>query len=235
MKFKFDSSKQIKKVEAVDKPVQQPVVNNITSDNIVNVAKSPIKSAVTNNNKKTVKKFSSIKWPLQVGVLTLALSLLFSVISEIILSGTGIIIAIFLIFILMLVSIMFDMLGVAAAACLEEPLLAMAAKKINGAKEAIALVKNADKVSSFSSDVIGDICGILSGAAGAALALNIINSIGGDIVIGTIVSSIIAAFMVLGKALCKGFAFENSEIIVLFAGKVISFFKGMFKAIFKKK
>ncbi|MCK9574987.1 MAG: hypothetical protein WCX32_00645 [Clostridia bacterium] len=234
MKNRLSTSKQSEQVEIKQQNVIA-VMPQVTNQTIVNVAKSPVKSAIVNNNKKITKKFSNLKWPLQIGVLTLALSLLFSVISEIILSGAGIIIAIFLILILMIVSIMFDMLGVAAAACLEEPLLAMAAKKIVGAREAIALVKNADKVSSFSSDVIGDICGILSGAAGAALALNIINSIGGDIVIGTIVSSIIAAFMVLGKALCKGFAFENSETIVLFAGKIISFFRGMFKAIFKKK
>ena len=43
---------------------------------------------------------------------------------------------------------------------------AMSSKKIKGAKKAVSFKKNADKVSSFCNDVIGDICGIISGSAG---------------------------------------------------------------------
>ena len=228
MKIKLNQDKTKIKAQTVAAiETKSEVITSISAtDNTVAATKSPIKSI---GNKKSDTKSSSLKWPLQVGILTLALALLFSVTSEFLLAGAGMIIAFILILVLILISIVFDMLGVASAACLEEPLLAMAAKRITGAREAIALVKNADKVSSVSSDVIGDICGILSGAAGAALALSIITSVGGGIIIGTVVSSIIAALTVLGKALCKGFAFENSETIVLFAGKVIYFTRNIFK------
>ena len=70
------------------------------------------------------------------------------------------------------------MLGVAVAASALEPFVAMASKRVKGSREAISLVKNAEKVSSFASDVVGDICGILSGAVGAALVIKIYASAG---------------------------------------------------------
>ncbi len=71
--------------------------------------------------------------------------------------------------------IVFDVIGVAAAAAEEAPLNAKAATKIYGAREAVYLVKNADKVSSFCNDVIGDISGTISGGIGAALVYQFIS------------------------------------------------------------
>ena len=45
----------------------------------------------------------------------------------------------------------------------------MAAHKEKGAKEALKLLRNADRVSSVCNDVVGDICGIVSGATGAVI------------------------------------------------------------------
>ena len=41
----------------------------------------------------------------------------------------------------------------------------MNAQKISGAKEAITIIKNNVRFASLCNDVIGDICGIVSGAA----------------------------------------------------------------------
>ena len=46
---------------------------------------------------------------------------------------------------------------------------AMAAKKVKGAKIALIMIKNAPKLSTICNDVIGDICGIISGVDFAAL------------------------------------------------------------------
>jgi len=175
---------------------------------------------------KVVKstKFSW-RWPLTILFITITLSLVFSISSELILSKEGIVISLIIIFVLLFISVMFDMLGVAVAGASIEPFLAMSSRRIHGAKQAIKLVKNAEKVASFSSDVIGDMCGILSGAVGASIAIQIYD-ITGDmktVVIAAAISSVIAGLTVFGKALGKKYAINHPETIVLFVSKIISF------------
>ena len=50
----------------------------------------------------------------------------------------------------------------------------MAAHRVPGAQEALKLLRNAEKVSSFCNDVVGDICGIISGTASASIVLLIL-------------------------------------------------------------
>lgn len=167
----------------------------------------------------------SLKWPIKIFFITLFLSLIFSIGSELILTTAGIILSISVILILWLLSVVFDMVGVAVAAASLEPFVAMASKKVKGAKQAINLVKNAEKVSSFASDVVGDICGILSGAVGAALVIKIY-SVTGDIkavIIAAVVSSLIAALTVFGKAVGKIFAINYPNKIVFGASKLLRF------------
>ena len=59
--------------------------------------------------------------------------------------------------------IVFDIIGVAVTAADERPFHSMAAHKTPGAREALGLIRRANKVSSFCNDVVGDICGIISG------------------------------------------------------------------------
>lgn len=172
-------------------------------------------------------KKMSWRWPIKIFLITLILSLIFSISSELILSSTGIIISSLIIFVLLVTSVIFDMLGVAVAAASLEPFVAMSSKRIKGSKEAIMLVKNAEKVSSFASDVVGDMCGILSGAVGASIAFQLYNLTGDfkTILIAAFVSSLIAALTVFGKAVGKKFAINNPEKIVFMASKILSFFE----------
>ncbi len=62
------------------------------------------------------------------------------------------------------------MVGVAVTSTDEEPLHAMSSKKKKEPKKRYHSKKNADKVSSFCNDVIGDICGIVSGSAGVTIS-----------------------------------------------------------------
>src|SRR5690625_4480506 len=105
----------------------------------------------------------SIKFSLTIAVITLVLAAAFSVISSSILSHVSWVIGLIIVFIIVLIGIFFDMLGIASTAAKEAPFHAMAAEKVNGAKEAVVIIKNADKFSSFCNDVIGDISGIVSG------------------------------------------------------------------------
>src|SRR5699024_842389 len=84
-------------------------------------------------------------------------------------------IGLLIVFIIIIIGILFDMLGIASTAADEAPFHAMASEKVKGAKEAVIIIKNADRFSSFSNDVIGDISGIVSGTATVVVVLNIAN------------------------------------------------------------
>ncbi len=179
------------------------------------------------NKKKTKKSKFSWKYPLKVLFITLILSFVLNVSSEALLSNVGLIVAFVILIIFISISILFDMIGVAVTAGNIEPFLARASKKEKGAKESIKLIKNAEKISSFCCDIVGDSCGILSGAVGAAIVLKIYAGTGDlmSILVPAIVSSIIASITVFGKAVFKGVAVNNSDAIILKVGKVLSFFK----------
>ena len=117
-----------------------------------------------------MKKKKRNNWPLIVTILAFTISLLFSFMSESVMPKVGIIVGIMILILFIFIGIIFDMIGVAVTSSNEEPLHAMSSKKIKGAKKAVSFKKNADKVSSFCNDVIGDICGIISGSAGVSVA-----------------------------------------------------------------
>ena len=174
-------------------------------------------------------KKAKIKWayPIRVLIITLSLSLVLNISSEAVLSGVGIIISVLILIIFVGISILFDMIGVAVTAGNIEPFLARASKKEKGAKESIRLIKNAEKISSFCCDIVGDSCGILSGAVGASLAIHLYSGEVGflAILVPALVSSIVTSLTVFGKAVFKGVAVNNSDQIILRVGKFLSFFK----------
>lgn len=180
------------------------------------------KDKTTTKNKKPFK----YAWPIKAGVLTLMLALMFGILSEVLLSNASMVIAIVVIVVLMAISIVFDVIGVAFACCPLEPILAMASRKVKGSKAAISMVRRGDVLSSVCSDIIGDMCGILSGAAGATVAAKFIMSQTGAvaIIIASVVSAVITALTVFGKAMCKRLATEKSVTIVSLVGKVLSVF-----------
>ena len=183
-----------------------------------------------NLKKKNVKSRKKVKrnvWPLKVLMLAISLSLGFSIISEIVLGSTGLVVAIVVIVVFVALAIVTDMIGVAVTACNKEPFVAMCSKKVRGAKEGLMLIRNADKVSSLCADVVGDVCGILSGAAGASIvakmALDNQNN-GLTILIASLVAAIIAGITIFGKAIGKRSAMDNCTKIILRVGKFLSIF-----------
>src|SRR5690625_5035634 len=120
----------------------------------------------------------SLKFSLTIAVITFVLAAIFSVISSSILNHVTWLVGLIVVLIIVIIGIFFDMLGIASAAADEAPFHAMAAEKVKGAKEAKAIIKNADKFSSFCNDVIGDISGIVSGTATAAVLVQITQILG---------------------------------------------------------
>ncbi|RFA37156.1 hypothetical protein CAI16_01370 [Virgibacillus dokdonensis] len=177
----------------------------------------------------------SIKFSLTIAVITFVLAAIFSVISSSILSGVAWFIGLFIVFVIVFVGVIFDMLGIASTAANEAPFHAMAAEKVAGAKEAVIIIRNADRFASFCNDVIGDISGIVSGTASAIVVLQMANILGHgegssiQIIISVVITSVVAALTVGGKAMGKFFAINASTKIIFFAGKVISIMENKFK------
>ena len=121
-----------------------------------------------------------------------------------------------------------DIVGVAVNSADEKVFHSMNARKVKGSKVAVIFKKNADKVSSFCNDVIGDICGIISGAAGTTIAVNIAKALNVELLfVNLTVAAIIAALTIGGKAMGKSFAMNKSDIILYEFAKIVSiFYKG---------
>lgn len=117
---------------------------------------------------------------------------------------------------IILIGIIFDIVGIAVAVADETPFHAMASSKVKGAKNAIYLVKNASKVTTFCNDVVGDVCSVISGSTSAFIVLRLSETfVRIDItLLGIIISALVAALTVLGKGLGKTVAISRSNQIV---------------------
>ncbi len=173
------------------------------------------------------KKQALNVWALQIFFLTFALSLSFSILSELLLAKSNVMIAFTLLSVLIIINILFDVVAIAVTSCSIEPFLSMAAKKIKGSKMAVKLIKNAEKVNNICSDVIGDICGIVTGALCATIVLKIFSQGGANAdtaIISILFSSITAAITVGGKAIGKRIALTANQEIIFFVAKALSVF-----------
>ena len=166
-----------------------------------------------------MKNKQNIKWILLITSLTFVISIIFSYLSETILKKSNIVIELLVLLTVILIGIIFDMIGVAVTTCAEHPFHAMASRKIKGAKTAIKLIKNKDKVSSFCNDVIGDICGIVSGTSGVIIAASIAKD---SIICSLLVTATISSLTIGGKALGKKVAVNKSENITKIVSKILS-------------
>ncbi len=173
--------------------------------------------------KKT--KNSPVKWSLTILFGSFFLSVVFNAVSETALSNVNVVPAFFILAGFILLGIIFDIFGVATTTADEKPFNAMSSKRVKGAKEALWLVKNAEKVSSICNDVIGDICGIMSGSTAAIIIASLPLSGTNALLMSLVITGFVAGVTVGGKAFGKGFAITKSNDIVFFLAKTIRFFK----------
>lgn len=176
-------------------------------------------------DKKKAKIRANLKWSFTLMLVAALISVFLSFISEIAMRDVSLFIGIIVILVFIGIGILFDTIGVAVTSADEAPFHAMSSKKIKGAKMAVSLKKNSDKVSSFCCDVIGDICGIISGAAGVAVAVQINKLFNvSSLLSSLIVTGFIAALTIGGKSLEKAFAINNGNKILYEFAKVLGFF-----------
>ncbi len=167
----------------------------------------------------------NLKWVFFITLWTFIMSIVVSVITENLVANLDIMAAFVVLIVIIMIGIIFDIIGIAVTTAEEKPFHAMAANKVEEAKFAIKLVRNAGQVSNFCNDVIGDISGILSGAAGTTIIYKLMNRYG--LVDGTalsiIITSLIASFTVGGKAFGKSIAMFNYERIIYSIAKALNF------------
>lgn len=180
-------------------------------------------------------KKNNIIWILTIAVVSFFISIILTIASSDVLKEADIITAFFLIFLIILVNIIFDIIGTAVTAADETPFHAMASRKFYAAKQSIRLIRNADKVSNLCNDVVGDICGIISGAAGAYIIFRIIGNRDAITIIELVVTGLITAMTVGGKALGKTIALRNSNYIIYKVSVVIRFAADKFTFTVKKR
>lgn len=167
------------------------------------------------------------KWVLLVSVWTFILAVVISIASEMLLENIrSLILSILILIVVISIGVIFDTIGIAAAAANEVPFHAKAAKKVFGAKQAIYLVRNADQVSNFCNDVIGDISGILSGVIGAAIVFRFVAEQPGldRALISIVVTGLVSSLTVGGKAVGKMIALEKANSIMYMVSVLLTRF-----------
>ena len=181
-------------------------------------------------NKGNVKKkkdadLPQCRWILRIFFIAVALSAALSLASESVLTGAGIAAALLVLAAFIGLGIVFDIIGVAVTAADERPFHSMAAHREPGASEAIGLLHNASHVSSFCNDVVGDICGIVSGTTAAVIVAQLQRMLSVHTVLLSVgVTALISGLTIGGKALGKTFAIDKSTRVVFLAGRFLHIF-----------
>lgn len=186
--------------------------------------KDELKSLKKELNKKK-KELIDKKWIFKIIVMTFVISLSFSILSETTIPKVNILLGVVILILFITIGIIFDIIGVAVTSSDDAPFHSMNSRKVKGADIAVLLKQNADKVSSFCNDVVGDICGIVSGTASSIIAVSIASKLNIDsFIVILFVTAIVASITIGGKAIGKSFAINKSNYILYEASKFISKF-----------
>ena len=188
---------------------------------------SELKNLVEQTKKKEKIKKEQVnwKWIITIVCITFIISFLLYIFANNIIQDLSLIFGILITLLFIVIGILFDIVGVSVTTAEESVFHSMNSRKVKGANVAVKFKKNADKVSSFCCDVIGDICGVISGAAGTAITAILVTKFHSSLLItGLLVTAIISSLTIGGKAIGKSFAINKSDIILYEFAKFISNF-----------
>lgn len=189
------------------------------------------------NNKNNIFRKYNIKWVITISIGTLILAMVFTFITEKSINKLNTVLSFIILFLIIIIGIIFDILGIAVTKAEEKSFHSMAAKKIDEAKVAIRIIRNAGPVSNFCNDVVGDISGIVSGGIGATLVFRIIQnySIKNATLVTILMTGIVASITVGGKAFGKAVALIHYEKITYAMAKLINIIEKTLKIKFFSK
>lgn len=172
----------------------------------------------------------SLKSALSIGMMGFIVAVIFSGPVGTILQEVTPLTAAFIIAATIALAILADIFAIAATVSDAAPLNAMATDRVPGAKEALIIVRNASRVNSIFSDVIGDVAGTMSGVVATPIIYGIRDAYPGvpSSVASMLVIGLVAFFTIGGKAAEKSFAVKASTSIILWVGKTIYHGKRLF-------
>ena len=176
--------------------------------------------------KKKSGPSAQYRWAFTVFLMAVALSAVLSLASESMLSGAGVAAALLMLAVFIGLGILFDIIGVAVTSADPRPFHAMASHKEKGAKQSLMLLRNAERVASVCNDVVGDICGIISGSTGAVIVVQMQAAFGflPVVVLSLAVTALTSGLTIGGKALGKSFAIAKSTAVLQLVGRFLHLF-----------
>lgn len=168
----------------------------------------------------------ALRWALTIFLVTIAVSATISFVSGEVMDRSSMAVAFLILLVIVAVGIVFDIVGVAVTSADEKPFHSMASRRVSGAREAIRLLRNAEKVSSICNDVVGDICGVVSGAASATIAARAVVYLdfSWPQLVSLGMSALVAGLTVGGKAIGKTVAMNSCTEIVFLVGRILATF-----------
>lgn len=185
------------------------------------------KTTPPRSKEKKKKKKSRTGWVLTAFLLSFVITAALSALNDKVVDLLPVAAAAPVLILVIALGVVFDVIGLAVATADIRPFNSMAANRLRTGQKAVWLINNAEKVSSFCNDIVGDIAGVVSGATGVAIAIKIFASAEAEaaFIFTLCITSLIAALTVGLKAAGKSIAIKYSEKIVLFSAKVLCGFR----------
>jgi len=170
-----------------------------------------------------MKKKTNIRWLIKIILISVVASIVFTLASTEILGRAGYILSFAILAAFIIIGIVFDVVGIAMTAATEAPFNSMATRRQRGATESLRLIKNANRVTCYCNDVIGDVTGIVSGTTAALIAARLMEGFNTEsLLFPLVISAGVTGLTVGGKAIGKTLAFNKSTEIVLGVGKIFN-------------
>lgn len=173
-------------------------------------------------SEKTKTKLN-VRWIVTVFAVSITISAVLSLICNELIGHMATVLQFVVLLLIIFIGIIFDIIGLAVATADEKQFHSMAARKIKEGRIAVAMIRNADKMSSVCNDVVGDICGIVSGATAASIAMRVFTDPSVSFVGNLIVTALVSGMTIGGKAVGKYFGMNFSEDIIYVIARLIRF------------
>ncbi|MFO7637015.1 MAG: Mg2+ and Co2+ transporter CorB [Clostridia bacterium] len=183
---------------------------------------------MSKNKNRTSKKDHGKKWILFLFISSFFIAAFLILISTKIMESLNIYLAVVVILIIIFIGILFDTIGMAVAVADISVFHSKASHKLFGAQKAIWLIRHVDKVTSICNDVVGDICGIISGAASTMVVFYVAGTFdnSGRSWANLVISGAVASLTIGGKAIGKRIALNKKNDIVYKTGIILQVFSG---------
>ncbi len=179
-----------------------------------------------------MKKTNKFKLFINIFIISFGMTIIMSFATQSALSNASILLSFGVLLFIIVLGIFSDIVGVAVTTADPAPFHAMASKKNKAAMMALFLIKHSSLVATFANDVIGDIAGIISGAAVANIVYRLSQNAGSTAMLSILLSAVAAGLTVGGKSYGKVVAIRDSKKIVYFVSEILCKLNYVFK--FKK-